>query len=257
MACYYCQQESITNSDNGACAECILAVCAAPPSRHDKRFHASRCGCGCRKLVCIYDLSDHARKEHQSTPNDCFSDAAVQASSTVLSAATAELRAGRSSLQLSPRAVTAFNHMLNFISPGHAEIGRALRDLGKMDQQREVTEMFDSRGRPLYDFAPEFFLGGAIDKMIALAGHTAVGAWHAADSRAQKAMAEWLPTTVVRELSASRWDDDRAQFSSLFLAAFTDGGEAPSSAERALYYSAPRLSASDIADWFLEVPAYA
>ena len=256
MACYYCQQESITNSDNGACVECILAVCAAPPSRHDKRFHASRCGCGCRKLVCIYDLTDHARKQHQSTPNECFSDAAVQASSTVLSAATSELIGGRSSLQLSTEAVTAFNHMLNFISPGHAEIGRALRDLGKMDEQREVTEVLDGLGRPLYDFAPEFFLGGAIDKMIALAGHTAVGAWHAADALTQRDMVAWLPTTVVRELSASRWDANGAQFSSSFLAAFTEEGKTPSSAERALSYSAPRLSASDIADWFLEVPAY-
>ncbi|MDB4893621.1 MAG: hypothetical protein JWL61_5476 [Gemmatimonadetes bacterium] len=257
MACYYCQQEWIANSDNGACAECVLAVCAAPPSRKDKKFHASRCGCGCRKLVCIYDLSDHARNQHSSAPSDCFSDAAVQASSTVLSTAIAELTEGRSSLQLSAEAVTAFNHMLNFVSPGHSEIGRALGDLRKMDEQRDVFEVLDDLRRPSYNFAPEFFLGGAIDKMIALAGHTAVRAWHHAGAPDREGIAEWLPPPVVRVLSASRWRDDAAHFSDGFLDAFTVSARAHPSAERALYYSTPRMSASEIADWFLEVPAYA
>lgn len=73
--CHYCARlDALPNvPDHGICPVCHFAVCAHPSGRANGYFHAEQCSCGCRKLICEFDINEHAVKVHgQSGPEPCF-----------------------------------------------------------------------------------------------------------------------------------------------------------------------------------------
>lgn len=73
MACFYCGKRKLTSPDVGDCEEsCAKAVCIQTTSIRPQDYHADQCNCGCGKLVCIYEQSQHSRRTHNSNVEDCF-----------------------------------------------------------------------------------------------------------------------------------------------------------------------------------------
>lgn len=255
MACYYCNQRSVVNPDNGNCVDCSLAVCAAPPVRKDKKFHADQCRCRCRKLVCIYDAVTHAAN-HGSTVASCFPGSSLATAAGAIQTAIVEADAGRTAEHLEKGAVKAFNQFLNFVAPGHVELGKALKAHPEEIPFREKRRDPSSPERIPYEIGSGFFLEGAIDKLVSLAAVTAVRSWTFADDAFRDEIApSSFSTSLVRELRESYAHEDTVTFSAEFLSAFVKpGGYVPPTIQRALTYTRLPTSPRGIADWFLDTP---
>jgi hypothetical protein len=81
VSCFYCAGAEVISNDVGSCeGKCAKHVCVAGTAARPNDYHADRCGCGCAKLICIFDMQSHVEREHQSTtPGDCFPNSAAHA----------------------------------------------------------------------------------------------------------------------------------------------------------------------------------
>jgi hypothetical protein len=253
MACFYCHLQGLNQiPDNGACAECGKASCAAPPVRKDKVFHASACHCGCGALVCRYDVFRHAHSEGGSVAR-CFPTTAIAASAAVISSISAELGEGRTAGRLSSEAVETMNEFLNFVTPGHDALLIAVeraRDPGL----RELTSRKTAAGPELVwiAFDAEFFVEGALDRVAALAADAMRTAWNPVPGlRRPHPELMWYDRRLRRVLDVLgvRQPLTTSSIEGLLQALAPRSVVPPPSLIRALAYTEIPTEASAIADW--------
>jgi hypothetical protein len=260
MACFYCHRQGFQNiPDYGQCVVCKKAVCAPPPLRHDKKFHATESGCGGNELVCIYHQQQHAAEKGR-TVADCFPTVAIQAGISVLAATSTEMSMERSASRLGQDTVNTFNDFLSFVTPGSHALMQAiarsgdqrLRDLVKIEREADpdiLTVLFE----------PEFYGEGTMERVAVLAAYTIRDT--AGSPLKQQTVAQrlkWLKQPVIAFLRGLNRDMPFNSVTSEKLLRAVVSADVPiaSSLIRSLAYI-QMPEASGIADWIVDATARA
>jgi len=257
MTCYYCHKQGMKISDQGNCAQCKLAVCTDPPSRHDGIFHGSRCMCGnCGQLICKYDALHHATSQG-GTVADCFGALAIGAGSTVLVQTADALNEGRTASRLPSETSDNFSEFLSFVTPGEGNLRQAIERSPDPALQDLTEDRVADNGQKWVWFDPEFFTEGALERIAALAAGTMRRAWHKGSRSSMRAVREWMDPQLAMALGkmGAAPTPSIPVAEELLRGVVQTGSKLPPSLIRALAYTAVPEGAEAVADWVIGATA--